>query len=218
MGLGLRGLKHKEEKNERVCDPKRGSPGGQGAEKSTFPDPEVSAICWAFLNISQMGSFAIPGHNILPSGKHSPCPSRCGLTGTAAAPEVEPPEFMGEALLPWRTERRTVRRRIKFSNRRRSAESWSIRCSCCLNSSLVGPFWLEEDPRELLPRGLLLRPREVLERLVDRGDRRAPLLEREVLGAGLQGRDSPRRRARTSWRSARGSVKIAPGTRPRKRA
>ena len=132
-----------------------------------------------------MGSFAIPGHNILPSGKHSPCPSRCGLPGTAAAPEVEPPEFMGEALLPRRTERRTVRRRIKFSNRRRSAESWSIRCSCCLNSSLVGPFWLEEDPHELLQRGLLLRPREVLERLVDRWDRRAPLLEREVLGAGL---------------------------------
>ena len=63
MGLGLRGLKHKEEKNERVCDPKRGSPGGQGAKKSSFPDPEVSAICWAFLDISQMGRFAIPGHN-----------------------------------------------------------------------------------------------------------------------------------------------------------
>jgi hypothetical protein len=58
----------------------------------------------------------------------------------------------------------------------------------------------------------------VLGGLLDRGDLRAPLLEREVLEAGLAGRGSPRSRARTSWRSARGSVKIAPGTRPRRRA
>jgi hypothetical protein len=63
MGLGLKGLKNKEKKNERVCDPEGGPLGARGPRKSSFPDPEVSAICWAFLDISQMGSFAIPGHN-----------------------------------------------------------------------------------------------------------------------------------------------------------
>ena len=51
MGLGLKELKHKEERDERVFDPEGGPPGARGPRKPSFPNPEASAICWAFMDI-----------------------------------------------------------------------------------------------------------------------------------------------------------------------
>ena len=57
-GAGLKG-----EKDERVSDSEGGPLDAMGPRNSSFLDSEYSAICWAFLNIYWMGSFAIPGHN-----------------------------------------------------------------------------------------------------------------------------------------------------------
>ena len=55
MGLGLKGLKSKEKRDERVCDPEGGPLGPRGPKSHHFSDPEVSTICWAFLVFLRWG-------------------------------------------------------------------------------------------------------------------------------------------------------------------